>query len=296
MDFGEVLTRTWQITWRYKGLWVLGLLAGCGTGGGGGSGTGWRTSGNDSQLGQAMLEIPGWVWIALAIGALILILVFFVLGVVGTGGLIAAFRQADEGKDVSLGQAFRLGMRHFWRLLGFRLLLLLLGIVAAALVFVAAIGSLGICLVPLLCIGLPAAFLLGVYVSLAQISLIDDNQKALDGFRRGWEVLRSNPGPALLMGLILLGGGLVIGLILSVPILLLMMPLFITLASGEQANITGGLLVSGLCTLGYFPILLLVNAVLQTFINGAWTLTYRRLTGKAAGAAALAEFAIPLPE
>jgi len=21
MDFGEVLTRTWQITWRYKGLW-----------------------------------------------------------------------------------------------------------------------------------------------------------------------------------------------------------------------------------------------------------------------------------
>ena len=220
MDFGEVLTRTWQITWRYKGLWVLGLLAGCGTGGGGGSGGGSPAStgtGPQSygQIEQVIGQIPVWVWMLVAVSALILILVFFVLGVIGTGGLIAGFRQADEGKDISLGQALRLGTRYFWRLLGCRLLLLLLGIVAAALIFVAAIGSLGICLVPILCIGLPAAFLLGVYVSLAQISLIDDDQRTLGSFGRGWEVLRNKPGPVLLMGLILLGGGLVIGLILS---------------------------------------------------------------------------------
>jgi len=300
MDFGEVLTRTWQITWRYKGLWVLGLLAGCGTGGGGGGGGGSPPSpgaGPQSygQIEQVIGQIPVWVWVLVAVSALILVLVFFVLGVIGTGGLIAGFRQADEGQDTSLGQAFRLGTKYFWRLLGFRLLLLLLGIVAAALIFVAAIGSLGICLVPILCIGLPAAFLLGVYVSLAQVSLIDDDQRTLGSFGRGWEVLREKPGPVLLMGLILLGGGLVIGLILALPILLLMMPLFFALASGEQPSITAGILVSGLCFLGYFPILLLVNAVLQTFINGAWTLTYRRLTGKAAGTVALAEFAIPLP-
>jgi hypothetical protein len=166
MDFGEVLTRTWQITWRYKGLWVLGLLAGCGTGGGGGGGGGSPPSpgaGPQSygQIEQVMGQIPVWVWVLVAVSALILVLVFFVLGVIGTGGLIAGFRHADEGQDTSLGQAFRLGTKYFWRLLGFRLLLLLLGIVAAALIFVAAIGSLGICLVPILCIGLPAAFLLG---------------------------------------------------------------------------------------------------------------------------------------
>jgi len=54
-------------------------------------------------------------------------------------------------------------------------------------------------------------------------------------------------------------------------------------------------LIASLCTLGLLPILLVVNAVLQTFLNGAWTLTYRRLTGKAAGAPALPELAIPQP-
>ncbi|MCJ7513878.1 MAG: hypothetical protein MUO23_13045 [Anaerolineales bacterium] len=300
MDFGEVLTRTWQITWRYKGLWVLGLLAGCGTGGGGGGGGGGSSSYTTpgQQLGgieQRLLEIPVWVWVVVAVLALILLLVFLVLGIIGTGGLIAGFRQADEGRDVTLGQAFRLGMKSFWLLLGFRLLLGLFGILLALILVVAAVGSLGFCLVPLICLGLPLVFGLGVYVSLCQVSLIDDDQRTMAAFRRGWEVLRVRPGPALLMGLILIGGGLVVSLILAMPILLLLVPLFLALSSPEQSGMAGGLLISGLCFLGYLPVLLLVNAVVQTYLNGAWTLTYRRLTGKAAGGAALAEFAIPLP-
>jgi len=85
------------------------------------------------------------------------------------------------------------GSWYFWRLLSFRLLLLLFGIILAALAFAAAIGSLGICIIPLLCIGIPLAFLGSVYVSLAQVALIDDDKRTLDGFRRGWEVLRGIP-------------------------------------------------------------------------------------------------------
>jgi hypothetical protein len=58
---------------------------------------------------------------------------------------------------------------------------------------------------------------------------------------------------------------------------------------------TAGMLVSGLCFLGFLPILLLVNAVLQTFVAGAWTLTYRRLTGKPAGTSPPQEVALPSP-
>ncbi len=301
MDFGEVLTRTWHITWRYKGLWVLGLLAGCGTGGGGGGGgSGGSTSaaGNQPSYGaieQTLLQIPAWVWIALALVVLVLILVFLALGVIGTGGLIAGFRQADEGKDVTLGQAFRQGTRYFWRLLGFRLLLLVVGLVLAAVVVAAAIGSLGICLVPLICLGIPLLFALGVYVSLCQVSLIDDDQKTVEAFGRGWQVLRSHPGPALLMGLILIVGGLVVGLVLALPAFALMLPIALALASNERGAIVGGLLVGGLCFLGYLPVLLLASAVLQTYVNGAWTLTYRRLTGKGPGVSAPAEAGIPQP-
>ena len=294
MDYGDVLRRTWQITWRYKGLWVLGLLAGCGTGGGG-SNSGWQASGGNGQLEQAVTSIPGWIWVVFAILMLLLIVLVVVLGVIGTGGLIAGFRQADRGEDVSLGQAFRQGTKYFWRLLGFRVLLLLLGIVFAAVVVVASIGSLGLCIIPLLCIGIPLAFLVSTYVSLAQVSLIDDDQRTLDAFRRGWELLRAHPGAILLMGLILVGGGLVIGLVVATPILLIMLPFFAGLGSETQAGMTAGMLVSGLCFLGFLPILLLVNAVVQTFVTGAWTLTYRRLTGKLAGTSPAPEVVLPSP-
>ena len=42
-NFGEVLTRAWQITWKFKVLWIFGILAGCARGGGGGSGGGGNT-------------------------------------------------------------------------------------------------------------------------------------------------------------------------------------------------------------------------------------------------------------
>ena len=33
MNFGEVLSRAWQITWKHKILWLFGLLASCSAGG-----------------------------------------------------------------------------------------------------------------------------------------------------------------------------------------------------------------------------------------------------------------------
>ena len=39
MDYGEVLRKTWNISWRNKGLWILGILAGCSASGRGNFGT-----------------------------------------------------------------------------------------------------------------------------------------------------------------------------------------------------------------------------------------------------------------
>ena len=52
-NFGEVLTRAWQITWKYKVLWIFGILAGCTNGGGGGGGggnSGYSTGPSDQNL------------------------------------------------------------------------------------------------------------------------------------------------------------------------------------------------------------------------------------------------------
>ncbi len=56
-------------------------------------------------------------------------LVFLVLGVIGQGGLIAGFSHADEGADVSLGEAFSLGIQSFWKLLGIRFTVWIIGLI-----------------------------------------------------------------------------------------------------------------------------------------------------------------------
>ena len=40
MNYGEVLTRAWKIVWKFKVLWIFGILASCGTGSNGRSGGG----------------------------------------------------------------------------------------------------------------------------------------------------------------------------------------------------------------------------------------------------------------
>lgn len=302
MDFGEVLTRTWQITWKYKGLWVLGLLAGCGTGGSGGGGGGGSSGGNYSggnysapmqQFQQAVESVPIWVWVLLGIAFLLLIVLFLVLGVIGTGGLIAGFKRADEGHDIRLGEAFRLGAKYFWRLLGFRVLLFVMAIALAVVVAAVAVGSLGICLLPLICIGIPLFIAIGIYVSLCQVALIDDDLPVTQVFGRAWELVRLHPGPAVLMGVILGVGGFVAAVIMALPIFLIMVPFILTMASNDTGTLTTGAIISGLCFVGYLPVLLLLSAVLQTYVNGAWTLTYRRLTGKGPGASAPVEVSVP---
>jgi len=52
-NFGDVLTRAWQITWKYKVLWIFGILAGCTNGGGGSGGggnSGYSTGPSDQNL------------------------------------------------------------------------------------------------------------------------------------------------------------------------------------------------------------------------------------------------------
>jgi len=299
MDYGAVLKRTWEITWKYKGLWVLGILSACGNGGGGGGGgSGGQASsgirgggpgnGDFSGLQNFFGNIPEQTLIiaVIAIVALLLVLalVALVLGVIGQGGLIAGFNQADQGADVSLAEAFGMGMHFFWRLLGIRLLLF-----AAALIVVIAFGlfavlTLGIgvlCLIPLLCILIPVMILVGVYVTLTTVALVVENLGVFEAFRRAWEVARANVGPLLVMTVILILGSAIVGLLLAAPFILILVPVVATVAVGTQTALSSGLILGGVCLVLYLPVLIVLNGILNTYVLGAWTLTFRRLTGQA---------------
>ena len=300
MDYGEVLRRAWQITWKYKGLWVLGILSSCSGGGGGGSGgsgantqagfRGYEGGGQEfPQLQRLLNSISPETWIIIAIVAISLILVIglalLVLGVIGDGGLIGGFNVADSGGETSLGQAFRMGMTYFWKLLGVRILFWILGVAVGVLgaiaVILVAIGTFGIgllCLLPLICLLIPIGLIVGVYVMLTQIALVIENLGVFDAFRRSWEVLKANLGTVIVMGVIVIVGSWLVGLILAVPLIAIILPVGFALAFGTQSTANSGLILAGLCLVVYVPVLIVLNGILRTYVTGVWTLTYRRIT------------------
>lgn len=305
MDYGSVLSRAWHISWRYKALWILGILAGCsGSGGGGGGG---RMSSNFSNFGgngqgpgaDALNNIPEGTWIIIALAllclVLFLVLLFVVLGAIGKGGLIAGFNLADEGEAVGLRKAFDLSLTYFWRVLAIQILVgaawFLTILVFAMLAFGAVLMTLGlalICIVPIICLLIPLASAVSVYATLAQNAVIVEDQGVFEALGSAWETVKAHIGPVIVMALILLVGGFIVGLLISLPVLVLLAPVITGLVIGSQASITSGLVISGLCLVAYIPVAILLNGVLQTYVNGSWTLTYRRLTGRA-GVEALPE-------
>ncbi len=305
MDYGAVLSRAWQIGWRNKALWLLGILAGCSASGRGG-GSGSPTSGLQYQFNSGELPPPIYgeyrgleqflennaeVVILFAIGlfcvSLFIGLLFLALGVIGQGGLIAGYIQADEGAKVTLGEAFSLGLQHFWRLLGIRVVFWVAGLVIGftLLLGLAGIGivTLGIgliCLIPLLCLLIPILLAVDGYVALTMVAAVDDDQPVLEAFGRSWAVVKENLGPALVMALILIIGGGIVNAIVFIPFAAVVFPALTGVLVGSDTAVASGIAISALCLVAAIPVAILVNGVVTTFITGSWTLTYRRLTGK----------------
>jgi len=235
-----------------------------------------------------------WIAVALVILGVILVLalVALVLGVIGQGGLIAGFARADEGQTVALGEAFNLGMQNFWKLLGIRVVTwaagLIVGITVAIGVVAVAIGTLGIgllCLIPLVCLLIPLAWGLDAYIILTMVAAVEEGLGVFDAFRKAWDLVRPNLGPVIVMALILILGGGILSAVLGVPFIGVVVPAILGFALGSETSIYSGLAVSGLCLVVAIPIFIVLIGVLTTYTTGAWTLTYRRLTGKAGGAA-----------
>lgn len=305
MDYGAVLSKAWQIGWKNKGLWILGILAGCsasGRGGGSQSTSGFRGYNYDygQWRGQTLPDLERLFGVriqeeavilafaALACVALFIGLVLLVLGVIGQGGLIAGYGMADEGSAVSFSEAFSLGLQNFWKLLGIRVVFWLAGIIVVLFLVLGAVFfgiiTLGIgliCLIPLICVFIPVAIAVDGYVVLTMVAAVEEQLGVFDSFGRAWNVIKENLGPALVMALILIVGGGIVSAIIFLPFASVVLPAITGILIGTDQSISGGLVISGLCLVLAIPVGILVNGILTTFVTGSWTLTYRRLTGKA---------------
>ena len=302
MDYGKVLGRAWQITWRWKALWILGFLASLGSGGGAGSNSYYSSSSNEWNEQVGNLLAPE-VWAAIAGLACLLLIVFIVLwviSVIARGGLIAGVQQVEIEGSTTFLQAWRAGKSRFWTLVGIGVLaalplivLALLGMFVLGLTIFAGVSAgldagspsgVGAIIVPLFCCGGVAFCGLGVVaIILGQIRLYAERAAVLEGlswieaFQRGWEVLKDNVGPTLVLWVIFFALGMAVAFVIFMVMLVALAPMILLVSSSDP----GAWVAAPICCGGLLAVLAfsLIGAIVGTFSSATWTLAYRELAG-----------------
>jgi hypothetical protein len=306
-NYGDVLSRAWQIMWKFKVLWIFGILAGCSQGSGGGNGggnsnyeVGSRPGGdfpmpewmrllernmndffnnvNEAQIALFVLGIICFVFI--------LSIVFAAIGTVGKIGLIQGTVLADQGAEsLGFGELFNSGKPFFLRVFGMNILIGLAALIIVGLPIglftLVTFGFGALCIIPLLCLLVPAAFVVSIVVEQANIALVTEDLPIMDALRRGWEVFKEDWGTFVIMGLILgIGIGLIVGFVLALPMFLVLMPILIGVLGDSSQSMNAGFITGGICFVIYLPILIVAQGIMYGYIQSAWTLTYLRVTGQ----------------
>ena len=300
-NFGEVLTRAWQIIWKHKVLWVFGILASCGQGGGGngGSNTNFDTPSSNlppqTQQWISTIEqnIQTYVIIAFALACVIWIVVLF-LNTVGKIGLIRGTSEADGGAEsLIFGQLFSESMPYFWRVLGLTVILALpVFIIAVGLAVFAVFAVVGVSevggralalfgMLPVLigcaCLLVPVMFVAGMIFRQAERAVVLEDMAVMPSLSRGWEIFRGNLGPIIIMAIILAILGFIAGLVIAIPIFLVVFPTVFAFAFSQGESFTP-LIFMGICLCIYIPVALVAQGIVTSYTESAWTLTYMRIT------------------
>jgi len=306
MDYGAILKKSWNVTWRYKILWLFGLFAGAGSGGFSYSGNSWRNSQNSSGTGggfpastaqvQSFLEHYAVLLIIVALFFIVLGLLMWIISVAARGGLIHLVNEAEEKREVRAGAGWHAGFSKWWRVFGVGFLAdLPVGIlVLVMLAFVAVVGFgafaasrgstdaagaavlsalTGVCcfLVVFVMAAVVLGVIFGIVKELALRYVVLEDRHVMDALKTAWHDLWAKRG-AFLMYLIQVGVGIAYGIVAGIVAFVLVLPAVLMIAFG---NWVGGALLILLSVL----VLITPAAIYATFYHAAWTIFFRAMTG-----------------
>jgi hypothetical protein len=286
IDLGEVLHRTWQITWKHKVLWVYGFL---------------QTfisllliplalipalapliSGGSGQFERFVSE--PWFFLIFGVIFLVFMLAMYPLTVLVNGALSVGVLRAERGDEtLSFMELIREGLPFFWRILGI-MVFLSVGVMLVTFAFsavqaalsVVTLGIASICMAPFSFLLYPLMFVGYVWMEQSMAAVVVDNMSVTDAAKQGWEVIRKNIMGVAVIGLVLYFGVMIIGMIAAMPMIV---PFFaLPFAFSAQEVDRTILVIAGVCATIYLPVFAIFQGIMIALMKSGWILTYLRLT------------------
>ncbi|HLO16585.1 MAG TPA: hypothetical protein VK206_17260 [Anaerolineales bacterium] len=282
-DIGEVLSRAWQITWKHKVLWTIGILMG------------FFVSIMFPLMFSPILFpvlaqnartdlIPVFL-VGFIILFFLFMLVLYPTSVLAQTSITLGVLNANEenAEKLSAMDLIKRSLPFFWRVLGLMLLYALgTGLVSlmiqAILLFltIVTLGLAAFCMMPLTLLTYPLLFGSLVWMEQSMNGIVVDNMTITEAARQGWSLVRNNLPSVILMVLVIYFG---IGLITGALMLPMMAPFFIVPFSFMQHQANWPILsISILWMLVFIPLFAFITGFSAIFSKSAWILTYLRLT------------------
>ncbi len=296
-DFGNVLTRAWQITWKHKVLWVISALP-------------MIVSflffplfvlpvyflpdvdGQREMFQSAEIILPAIFFIVFAF---LLVVSFLLSGVSMSAATLGVFRAERGEGELSFARLLSDGRQYFGRILGVLLIVnLTIGLVFTLLFLMIAVltmltmGIASICLQPIIILITPLSFLVFGVLESAQAAVIVDNMNALDAVKRGMNIVRKNIWKYVILTVIIYVGSSVIMSFFMTP---LMVPFFALSFFSSTQNFDSRMMM--VVMLGFmclfFPLMTAFQSIMMTFMKSALFLSYQRLAKPAESAPVFVE-------
>jgi hypothetical protein len=301
LNYGELLSEAFRLIWRNRFLWFFGFFV-AGAGGSFNVPTSFGNQQGQLPVGPAAGPLR-WIsenlalFLTVVISVIVVLaVVFIVLSMVSQGALAESVAALHRGETRRFGTAFRNGTSNFWRVLGLKVLFLLMALGLALVIFLpAALGgvaafslsdSTGLRVLAVV-LGVLFVFVALVVVFLpfaivnqfALRELVVNRRRVLESIAGGFGLFRRNIGRSLLVWLlqlaVMLGLGiatLVVLLIFGAILLGPAIALFATehATAGIVAGVGGGVL--------FLVPVFVISGALGAFNHAYWTLAYLRLT------------------
>jgi hypothetical protein len=296
MDYFKTVKEAFNIWWKNKYLWILGIIAVIFSGGDSSNiGNIFQNNSDSMDLGTKSTDLSPVVILILIVVACIA-LIISIIGIYlksrADASLISSIPLIDKGKTLGFMDSWQLSNSKWLKLFLLNLLIsvpiiIILIIVIALLVAIfltSTVMQSDVILLTIAVVAIPSICIIALYSILARVIYtfasrisVLNNGGVWDSIKKSWVFIKSNLTHILMFWLINMAIGVgtgtvlgIVGLMLFAPMVLIIIPLFLI-------NLWVGIIVGVLITFVLVALLSLLSGPIYSFGEIFWTKVYLTL-------------------